>query len=130
MFLVNPTYLSHSIEVSYMKREIVVKTKYLRYWWEPNSEVDPQKSVDEYFHVHYDMWRRPVLVERYGPERGLISSSKFTWKWNKLTRSESYDPEGKMKFYNIYRYGRLGNLLRVEHYSPDGHLLRFEEEGI
>lgn len=105
-------------------------SNYLRYWWRADSEIDPTRATEDYFRVFYDRWRRCILVERYNADHRLISVSKFVWKRNKLIRTEAYDPAGKMLFYNVYRYGLLGNVVGVEHYSPEGQLLRVETEGV
>ena len=107
-----------------------MRVKYLRYWWLAESEVDPDQVTEEYFRVVYDNKGRYVLVERYSSDHRLIEKCKYFWKRNKLVRTEAYGPNGTMEYYNIYRYGLLGNVRGIERYSPDGKLLRFETEGV
>lgn len=105
-----------------------MEARYLRYWWERGSKIDPQRTTERYYRVLYDMWRRPVIIEKYGSDHKLITTSKFTRRWNRLTRTETYDARGNMKCYIIYRYGRLGNLIGAEYYSPSGEMLKFIDE--
>lgn len=104
--------------------------KYLRYWWLADSEIDPAWATEEYFCVFYDDLGRYIFVERYGADHRLISQSRFVWEGSKLVRTEAYGPGGEMEYYNVYRYDPRENLLGVEHYSPDGVLLRIETEGM
>jgi len=106
------------------------RSKYLRYWWLADSEIDPARVTEDYFCVFYDDRGRYVLVEHYDAAHQFISQSKFVWEGNKLVRTEAYGPGGEMEYYNVYRYDLQGNLLGVEHYSPEGVLLRVETEGM
>ena len=95
-----------------------MEERYLRYWWECRSKIDPQRTTEAYYRVFYDTRKRAVIVEKYGADHKLINTSKFTRRWDRLTRTESYDAEGNMKFYIIYRYGRQRTSRLLCHGGP------------
>ncbi len=105
-----------------------MREKYLRYWWDRGSRINPQQVTKPYYRVLYDKWRRPIIIENYEVDHTLISTNKFTWRWNYRVRGEVYDAQGNMTAYLVYRYGRLGNLVGVEYHKPTGKLVKFFDE--
>ena len=104
--------------------------KYLKYWWKPDSAIDPQNAADKYYRVKHDALGRPVTVEEYDAMDQLVKKIDYTWKFGRLAKTFTYAPAGDLKFYQIYKYGLLGNLRGVEEYRPDGTLVRLHADGL
>lgn len=103
---------------------------YLKYWWDANSIIDTNKYMESYYLVSHDIKNRPSIVICYNSHNVVEWISKIHWKNRRMIRTERYNPEGTLQYYNIYRYNWYGKLLGFEHYSPIGRLLRFESRRI
>ncbi len=101
--------------------------KFLNYWWDQNSIIDPAGATEDYFKVTYDSKGRYVLVEKYNALHYLLSRDKFTWKDLLVSRVEVYNPKtNALEKYIDYEYDEQGNTQARNHYLPDGKLLRRE----
>ncbi len=99
--------------------------QYLNYWWDPESEINPNSATEDYFKVIYDDQSRYVIVERYNARHELISHTKFSWHNNTLVKVEAYGADGELKRYSLYRYDEKGKLLGTDDYSADGKFLMY-----
>lgn len=58
--------------------------KYLQYWWDPHSQAIATDS-EKNFAVYYDKQGRNVLVEEYGSDHKLVTSTRLNWgKWDQV----------------------------------------------
>lgn len=101
--------------------------KFLNYWWDQNSIIDPASATQDYFKVTYDLQGRYILVERFNSLHNLLSRDRFVWKDLLVSKVEVYNPEsGGIEKYIEYEYDKVGNLQARNHYFPNGKLLRHE----
>ena len=106
--------------------EQTVSHKFLNYWWDSDSEIDPTKTKDDYFKVSYDGDENYIVVERYNRHHHLQSHDEFFWRDCTLIKVEQYNPLLNIEKRIVYKYGTNGELLGREHFSPDGTWLMFE----
>lgn len=101
--------------------------KFLNYWWDQTSVIDPASATEDYFKVTYDSQGRYVLVERYSALHDLLSRDKFIWKDSLVSRVEVYDPEtDALEKYIDYEYDEHSEVQARNHYLPNGKLIRRE----
>jgi|GEM_PF-4365282 len=104
--------------------------KYLKYWWRSDSVVDPETTGGTYYVVAYDALARYILVDEFNGPGEHVGRTKFVWRFNRLAKSYSYSSTGVLQYYQVYRYGWLGNLLGVVKYLPDGTLVQMESRDL
>ncbi len=101
--------------------------KFLKYWWQPDSIIDPAQAAADYFRVTYDDQDRYRWVERYNAEHQLLTRDHFFWDGTRVSKVELYDPQDQLQKYIEYVYDRKGQPKGRNHYSPEGKLLRREK---
>ena len=106
------------------------RQKFLKYWWDWKSEIDPKSSSGNYYRVIRNASSQTETVETYDEDGNLLGKVKFFWRGIKLVRTESYDAKGCMQYFQIYIYHCFGWPKRVEVYSSDGILLKVASEDI
>ncbi len=102
--------------------------KYLKFWWDPNSTLDPAQSTTDYFKVAYDELGQYTWVERHNASQQLLSRDRFHWKDHIVLKVDIYDAEtNTIKKYIEWEYDKKGEPRARNHYSPEGKLLRREK---
>lgn len=107
---------------------MVETSKFLSYWWLPDSEIDPLSAIDDYFKVIYDDKGRHIVVDRYDRQHNLLSHDRFLWENDVLSKVEAYDIDGSLMKYILYRYDQRGRVIARDHFSPDGRLILHEAQ--
>lgn len=101
--------------------------KFLKFWWEPNSIVDPNNATEDYFKVTYDGQGRYIWVERYSILHQLLSRDRFIWNEELISKVELFNAKtNSLDKYIVFLYDKNGEVKGRDHYSPNGELLRHE----
>lgn len=100
----------------------MARERYLKHWWKRHTTIDPGRESGTYFGVIYDAFGRVKSVAEY-IAGNRQSVTVYAWRLWWLRSTETYDKENRLQYTQRYRYGPLGNLLRVEKYGPDEELI-------
>lgn len=102
--------------------------KFLNFWWEPDSVLDPTQATKDYFKVSYDDQARYTWVERYNASHQLLTRDHFYWDGARIARVDLYDPAtSALQKFIEWEYDQKGEPSARQHYSPTGQLLRREK---
>jgi hypothetical protein len=104
-----------------MMREYEIR--YLKYWWDRKSIIDPT-NVDYKFHaVFYDHKGRRIKVVTYGKDGEITHYHCISWKGSWPTQIKRYSSDNDLQYTTTYHYNKLGFLVDERVFSKDGTFL-------
>ncbi len=94
--------------------------KYLNYWWDRKSVIDPTCAESNYYAVSYDHKGRMVKIAEYNKGNDVLNYEYFHWKGSWPVKEEHYLPNDILKYKVTYQYNKFGFLIKEKIVSADG----------
>ena len=99
------------------------EVRYLNYWWDRKSTIDPKHVENEYYTVFYDHKGRRVKIETYSKDGEIIHYHHHHWKGSWLIQTKRYSSDHVLSYTTTYHYNNFGFLIDEKVYSRGGRLL-------
>jgi hypothetical protein len=99
------------------------EVRYLNYWWNHKSVINPKEVNHQYYGVLYDHKGRRVKIITYNSDGEILYYHRLQWKGSWLVQVEEYSPDGVLQHKSTYQYNKLGFLVEERIFSRDGTFL-------
>ncbi len=101
----------------------VYAVRYLKYWWDRKSIINPKDAERNYYEVFYDHKGRRVRITTYSKTGEVLGYQNFHWKGSWLVQAEDFSPDNAFQHKKTYHYNKFGFLLEERLFAKDGTFL-------